>query len=204
MPLGVLELVCLALYLLPQTAVFGALLWTGYLGGAVASHVRIGNPMLTHVLFPIYVATLLWLGLWLRDARLNGRIPGGHIARLGGKVKEFVRANTGDKSGDPYAKKMEPLESRMDGARDWEAAEASALLNDIAAVSDAPLSVMLEETAGRAIQHGPPLRAEASWEDAWRRAEIPAANGQGNARSVATVQTVCVAVALSSSSTVRR
>lgn len=75
LPLGVLELVCLALYLLPQTAFLGAILWTGYLGGAVATHVRIGNPMLSHALFPVYVAALLWLGLWLRDARLRALLP---------------------------------------------------------------------------------------------------------------------------------
>jgi len=69
LPLGILQLVCLALYLLPQTAVLGAILWTGYLGGAVATHVRIGNPLFSHVLFPVYVGALLWLGLWLRDAR---------------------------------------------------------------------------------------------------------------------------------------
>ena len=75
LPLGVLELVCLALYLLPQTAILGAILWTGYLGGAVATHVRIGNPMLSHALFPVYVGALLWLGLWLRDARLRALLP---------------------------------------------------------------------------------------------------------------------------------
>ncbi len=75
LPLGVLELMCLALYLLPQTAVLGAILWTGYLGGAVATHVRIGNPMLSHALFPVYVGALLWLGLWLRDARLRALLP---------------------------------------------------------------------------------------------------------------------------------
>ena len=75
LPLGVLELMCLSLYLLPQTAVLGAILWTGYLGGAVATHVRVGNPMFSHALFPVYVATLLWLGLWLRDARLRALLP---------------------------------------------------------------------------------------------------------------------------------
>ena len=75
LPLGVLELMCLALYLVPQTAVLGAILWTGYLGGAVATHVRIGNPMLSHALFPVYVGALLWLGLWLRDASLRALLP---------------------------------------------------------------------------------------------------------------------------------
>jgi hypothetical protein len=69
--LGVLELVCLALYLVPRTAPIGALLWTGYLGGAIATHLRIGNPWLSHTLFPIYVAMLLWGGLWLRDRRVR-------------------------------------------------------------------------------------------------------------------------------------
>jgi hypothetical protein len=70
--LGVIELVCLALYLVPRTAVLGAVLWTGYLGGAIATHLRIGNPLLTHTLFPIYVAALIWGGLWLRERRLRG------------------------------------------------------------------------------------------------------------------------------------
>ena len=69
--LGTLELLCLALYLLPRTAVLGAVLWTGYLGGAIATHVRIDNPLFTHVLFPIYVAAFLWGGLYLRDARVR-------------------------------------------------------------------------------------------------------------------------------------
>ena len=73
--LGVLQLALLALYLVPRTSVLGALLWTGYLGGAVATHVRIGNPLFSHVLFPTYIATLLWLGLWLRDARVRNVLP---------------------------------------------------------------------------------------------------------------------------------
>jgi hypothetical protein len=73
--LGVVTLVFLILYLVPRTAILGALLWTAYLGGAVASHVRLGDPLLTHVLAPVYVATLLWLPLWLRDARLRALLP---------------------------------------------------------------------------------------------------------------------------------
>jgi hypothetical protein len=75
LPLGIVQLVCLALYLVPRTAVLGAILWTGYLGGAVATHVRLGDPLFTHVLAPVYVASLLWLGLWLRDARLRALVP---------------------------------------------------------------------------------------------------------------------------------
>jgi hypothetical protein len=73
--LGIVQLVCLALYLIPRTAVLGAILWTGYLGGAVATHVRIGHPLFSHVLFPVYVAALLWVGLWLRDERIRTVLP---------------------------------------------------------------------------------------------------------------------------------
>jgi hypothetical protein len=71
-PLGVLQIVCLIIYLIPRTAPLGAILWTGYLGGAIATHVRVGNPLFSHVLFPTYIAALLWVGLWLRDARVRG------------------------------------------------------------------------------------------------------------------------------------
>ena len=73
--IGVIELACLALYLVPPTAVLGAVVLTGYLGGAVATHVRIGNPLLSHTLFPIYVAALLWGGLYLREPRLRALLP---------------------------------------------------------------------------------------------------------------------------------
>jgi hypothetical protein len=63
--------VCLVVYLIPRTAVLGAILWTGYLGGAIATHVRVGNPLFSHLLFPVYVAALLWAGLWLRDERVR-------------------------------------------------------------------------------------------------------------------------------------
>lgn len=73
--LGAIQVVCLALYLVPRTAVLGAVLWTGYLGGAIATHVRLENPLFTHVMFPIYVATFLWLGLYLRDVRVRALVP---------------------------------------------------------------------------------------------------------------------------------
>ena len=72
--IGILELVCLAVYLIPRTSVVGVILLTGYLGGAIASHVRVGNPLFSHVLFPIYIAALLWGGLYLRDARVRSII----------------------------------------------------------------------------------------------------------------------------------
>lgn len=74
-PLGVTLLTCVLVYLVPRTAVLGALLLTGYLGGAVATHVRVGNPLFTHTLFPTYVAALLWGGLMLRDRRLRAFLP---------------------------------------------------------------------------------------------------------------------------------
>ncbi len=74
-PIGLLGAICLVIYLIPRTAVFGAVLWTGYLGGAIATHVRLDNPLFSHVLFPIYVAILIWGGLWLRDERLRRLIP---------------------------------------------------------------------------------------------------------------------------------
>ena len=58
----------------PRTLILGAILLTGYLGGAVATHVRVGSPLLTHVLFPIYIAALLWGGLFLRDDRVRALI----------------------------------------------------------------------------------------------------------------------------------
>jgi hypothetical protein len=75
LPLGMVQLVCLVLYAVPRTSVLGAVLWTGYLGGAIATHVRIGNPLFTHILFPVYVAVLLWGGLWLRDRRVRALLP---------------------------------------------------------------------------------------------------------------------------------
>jgi len=73
--IGVVELACLVLYVIPRTSVFGAILFTGYLGGAIATHVRIGSPLFTHVLFPIYVAVLIWGGLYAREDRLRALIP---------------------------------------------------------------------------------------------------------------------------------
>ena len=69
--LGLIQLACLILYLIPRTAPLGAILWTGYLGGAIATHLRLDNPLFSHTLFPIYVAALIWGGLYLRDARVR-------------------------------------------------------------------------------------------------------------------------------------
>ena len=69
--LGALLLVCTLLYAYPRTSVLGAILVTAFLGGAVATHVRLGNPLFSHVLFGVYVGVLLWAGLLLRDSRLR-------------------------------------------------------------------------------------------------------------------------------------
>lgn len=73
--LGAVLLVATLLYALPQTAVLGAILVTAYLGGAVATHVRVGSPLYTHVLFGVYLGVILWGGLYLRDERLRQLIP---------------------------------------------------------------------------------------------------------------------------------
>jgi hypothetical protein len=73
--IGLVELVCIAIYVIPRTSLLGAILLTGYLGGAIASQVRVGNPLFSHVLFPTYVAAMIWGGLYLRDARLRILVP---------------------------------------------------------------------------------------------------------------------------------
>lgn len=73
--IGVVELVCLTRYAIPRTSVLGALLLTGYLGGAVATHLRVENPLLGYTLFPLYVAALVWGGLYLRNERLRAVVP---------------------------------------------------------------------------------------------------------------------------------
>ena len=74
-PIGVILLLCVVTYVIPSSSVLGAVLLTGYLGGAVATHVRVGNPLFSHTLFPIYVALFVWGGLFLRDARLRALFP---------------------------------------------------------------------------------------------------------------------------------
>jgi hypothetical protein len=74
-PIGIILLVCTLLYALPRTAVFGAMLLTGYLGGAIVVQMRIDAPLLSTTLFPIYFAVLLWAGIYLREPRLRALIP---------------------------------------------------------------------------------------------------------------------------------
>jgi len=73
--LGVITVACTVLYAIPATSVLGAILLTGYLGGAMASHVRIGSPLFSHTLFALYLGLMVWGGLWLRDRSLRSLIP---------------------------------------------------------------------------------------------------------------------------------
>jgi hypothetical protein len=73
--LGAVTIICTVLYAVPPTSILGAILLTGYLGGAIASHVRIDSPLFTHTLFGLYLGLMLWGGLWLRDRNLRGLIP---------------------------------------------------------------------------------------------------------------------------------
>lgn len=75
--LGALALTCTALYAYPRTATLGAILLTGYMGGAIASHLRLGNPLFSHILFGGYLGLLAWGGLYLRDPRIRALLPSG-------------------------------------------------------------------------------------------------------------------------------
>ena len=72
--LGIVLLACTAIYLIPRTSILGAILLTGYLGGAVATHVRVGGSLFP-IFFPVFLGVLVWGGLWLRDHRLRALLP---------------------------------------------------------------------------------------------------------------------------------
>lgn len=73
--LGLILAICTILYAVPRTAVLGAILLTGYLGGAVAMHFRVGSPLFSYTLFGVYLGALAWGGLWFRDPRVRALIP---------------------------------------------------------------------------------------------------------------------------------
>lgn len=73
--IGLIELACLVLYLVPRTSLFGAVLMMGLLGGATATQVRAESPLYSHILFSVYLGLFMWGGLWLRDARLRRLFP---------------------------------------------------------------------------------------------------------------------------------
>lgn len=73
--IGLLELACITLYVVPRTALLGAIVLTGFLGGAVSTHLRVADPLFSHVLFPVYIGLLVWGGLLLRDDTLRALLP---------------------------------------------------------------------------------------------------------------------------------
>ena len=73
--IGIVELTCLVLYLIPRTSVLGAVLMMGLLGGAMATQIRVGSPLFSHVLFSVYLGLFMWGGLWLRDQRFRALFP---------------------------------------------------------------------------------------------------------------------------------
>jgi hypothetical protein len=74
-PLGVITLLCTILYAIPRTSVLGAIVLTGYMGGAIYTHLRVGSPLFSHTLFGVYLSLFIWGGLWLRDPRVRALIP---------------------------------------------------------------------------------------------------------------------------------
>lgn len=73
--IGLIELACVVLYVIPRTSLFGAVLMTGLLGGAIATNLRVENPLFSHTLFGLYLGLFMWGGLWLRDASLRALFP---------------------------------------------------------------------------------------------------------------------------------
>lgn len=73
--IGLIELACVVLYLIPRTSVLGAVLMTGLLGGAMATQIRVDNPLFSHVLFSLYLGLFMWGGLWLRNQRVRTLFP---------------------------------------------------------------------------------------------------------------------------------
>lgn len=76
LPIGVLELACLALYAITRTSVLGAVLLTGYLGGAVCAHVRVESDLFSTTLFPVYLGIAVWAGLYLRNEKVRALVRG--------------------------------------------------------------------------------------------------------------------------------
>jgi ABC-type transport system involved in cytochrome c biogenesis permease component len=74
-PIGTILLICTALYMIPRTSLLGSVLLTGYLGGAVATNMRLQNPLFSHTLFPVYFGVLIWVGLRLREPKLSNVFP---------------------------------------------------------------------------------------------------------------------------------
>lgn len=75
LPMGLLAITATILYAIPATSILGGILLTGYFGGAIATHMRLDNPAFSHTLFPVYLAVLMWGGVWLRNQRVRKLIP---------------------------------------------------------------------------------------------------------------------------------
>ncbi len=73
--IGIIELACLVLYLVPRTSLLGAVLMMGVFGGAIATQIRAGSPLFSHILFSVYLGLFMWGGLWLRDPQLRALFP---------------------------------------------------------------------------------------------------------------------------------
>jgi hypothetical protein len=73
--IGILELLATLLYAIPRTSLLGAILMTGILGGAIATHIRVESPLFSHTLFGVYLGIFMWLGLWLRDPAIRAMLP---------------------------------------------------------------------------------------------------------------------------------
>ena len=86
--IGLIELACVVLYLIPRTSVLGALLMMGLLGGAMATQIRVGNPLFSHILFSLYLGLFMWGGIWLRDPRLRALFP---LAKVSSDVRDSIR-----------------------------------------------------------------------------------------------------------------
>jgi pimeloyl-ACP methyl ester carboxylesterase len=104
--LGTILLLCVLTYVVPRTSVLGAVLLTGYLGGAVATHVRVESPLLSHTLFPVYVGSLVWGGLLLRDTRLRAFLPwrvrDDHAIRFSARGESMTHAISRDGTAIAY------------------------------------------------------------------------------------------------------
>jgi len=97
--LGLVELACVLVYVYPRTSVLGGILLTGYLGGAVATHLRVGSPLFGEMLFPVYVGVLLWAGIYLREPRLTALLPWTRSGRAREAVpQEYARVRTARES----------------------------------------------------------------------------------------------------------
>ena len=94
--LGIIELVCLALFVIPRTALLGAVLMTGLLGGAMASHLRADSPLFSHTLFSVYLGLFMWGALWLRDGRVRALLPWSRAADAPDAADAAVPADVSD------------------------------------------------------------------------------------------------------------